>query len=534
MASVAQVRRRLTSGTARIGAALLLTCALLCVASPAARAADADAAVAHRVQAALAADLRPSLLEPGQALPHWSLRERMQHYGVPGVAIAVIRDGHVVHAGGYGVRASEAPGAVDADTLFSVGSVSKVVTAATTLRLVARNELDLDRDVDVYLLGWQIPVGEHPGAITLRMLLSHTAGLNVHGFEDYALGAPLPTLVQTLQGAAPAQNEALRRVDAPGTRMRYSGGGVMVEQKVIEDRTGRSLERVVRTEIFDPLGMRRSSFVGPSASGTANVAKAHDRDGRPVARPRGWQSFPEQAASGLWTSADDLARFVAALIASYRQPGGLLPQPLALEMMSEVQPSIHGLGPRLGGRGDMRYFHHGGANDSYRAWIEGHLVSGDGLVILSNGARGSELNAEIRNAVWDALDPRFAPPVASIAVDLTQGAALQYPGRYRSEPLADDLRGNLAAFDASALTVAVVDGRLQLSDGDETVLALRALTPSRFIATQPPDAIECQFLRNARGEVYALVLERDDARLYFRRDAVDAAALDPSAAPSKK
>ncbi|WP_369933840.1 serine hydrolase domain-containing protein [Xanthomonas tesorieronis] len=485
------------------------------------------------MRAALAADLRPSVLEPGQALPHWSLRERMQHYGVPGVAIAVFRDGRVVYAEGYGVRASEAPDAVDADTLFSVGSVSKVVTAATTLRLVARRQLDLDRDVDAYLRGWQIPVGDHPSAITLRMLLSHTAGLNVHGFADYAPGARLPTLLQTLQGVAPAQNEALRRVDAPGTRMRYSGGGVMVEQKAIEDRTGRSLERVARAEIFAPLGMDRSGFLDPSARGVANVAMAHDADGRPVARPRGWQSFPELAASGLWTSANDLARFVAALIASYQQPGGLLPQPLALDMMSEVQPSIHGLGPRLGGSGAARYFHHGGANDSYRAWIEGHLVSGDGLVILSNGARGSELNVEIRNAIWDALDPRFAPPVASIAMDLTQGAASHYPGRYRSEPLADDLRGNLAAFEAPALTVAVVDGRLQLSDGDETVLTLRALTPSRFIATPPPDAIECQFLRNAQGEVYALVLERDDARLYFRRDTVTASP-DTGAAPPKK
>lgn len=530
MASVAQLQRCLSSGAARVGTALLLCWAWGCAASAAPTAdTQAAAAIERRVQAALSTQLRPSVLEPGQALPHWSLRERMQHYGVPGVAIAIVEDGNVVYAGGYGVRASEAPDAVDADTLFSVGSVSKVVTAATTLRLVAQKRLDLDRDVEGDLRGWQIPVGEHPGPITLRMLLSHTAGLNVHGFEDYAPGAPLPTLLQTLQGAAPAQNQALRRVDAPGTRMRYSGGGVMVEQKVIEDRTGLPLERVARAEIFDPLGMRRSSFVGPSAT-TANVAKAHDGDGRPVARPRGWQSFPEQAASGLWTSADDLARFVAALIASYRQPGGLLPQPLALEMMSEVQPSIHGLGPRLGGSGSMRYFHHGGANDSYRAWIEGHLVSGDGLVILSNGARGSELNAEIRNAIWDMLDPRFAPPVASIAMDLTQGAASTYPGRYRREPLADDLSGNLAAVEAQALTVSVVDGRLQLSDGEDTVLALHALTPSRFIATPPPDAIECQFLRNARGEVYALALQRDDARLYFRRDA----APDPASVPLQK
>lgn len=531
MPSLAQARRCLISGAARIGRVPLLACALACAAIPVVRAADADAmAVERRVQASLAANLRPSVLEPGQALPHWSLRERMRHYGVPGVAIAVLKDGHVVYAGGYGVRASEGRDVVDADTLFSVGSVSKVVTAATTLRLVARKQLDLDRDVDGYLRGWRIPVGDHPGAITLRMLLSHTSGLNVHGFEDYAPGAALPTLLQTLQGAAPAQNAALRRVDAPGTRMRYSGGGVMVEQKVIEDRTGRPLEQVARAELFAPLGMDRSSFLDPSARGSANVAMAHDADGRPVARPRGWQSFPEQAASGLWTNANDLARFVAALIASYRQPGGLLPQPLAVEMMSEVQPSIHGLGPRLGGEGEMRYFHHGGANDSYRAWIEGHLVTGDGVVILSNGARGSELNAEIRNAVWDALDPRFAPPVVSIALDPTRGAAARYPGRYRREPLAEDLRGNLAAFDAQTLTVSVADGHLQLSDGEDTVLDLRALTPNRFIATPPPDAIECQFLRNAHGEVYALVLERDDARLYFRRET----ASEPASVPLKK
>lgn len=116
--------------------------------------------------------LRFNRMKAGEALPGWSLQERMAHHKVPGVAIAVLRNGEVVAARGYGLREAGTADAVDADTLFSVGSVSKIVTAATALRFVADGRLDLDRDINTYLKSWQLT--SQPGItdarVSLRML----------------------------------------------------------------------------------------------------------------------------------------------------------------------------------------------------------------------------------------------------------------------------------------------------------------------------------------------------------------------------
>jgi hypothetical protein len=156
----------------------------------------------------------------------------MSHYGVPGVAVTVLRDGRAASLKGYGSRLAGRDFPVGPDTLFSVGSVSKVATAALCLRLVAQGKLDLDQGVGRWLRRWRLPEkleGDTSG-ISLRMLLSHTAGFNVHGFKDMEPSAPLPTLLQTLNGTPPALNKPLQRIDRAGSRSRYSGGGYMVAQ----------------------------------------------------------------------------------------------------------------------------------------------------------------------------------------------------------------------------------------------------------------------------------------------------------------
>jgi CubicO group peptidase (beta-lactamase class C family) len=376
------------------------------------------ASVAVAGPASFERGLRPSALRGGEATPRWSLRERMEHYGVPGVAVAVLRGGAIVHAAGYGVREAGTSDRVDADTLFSVGSVSKVAAAGVVLRLVAKGVLDLDRDVDAYLTSWKVPPPREGGPapkVTLRMLMSHTAGFGQHGFKDFQPGEALPTAVQTLEGRAPAKHGPVRLIHPPGERFEYSGGGVTVEQVVLGDVTGRPFEELARAELFEPLGLRRSTFENPLSPSRGNIAKAHDRKGKPRARPRGWEAFAELAASGLWTTARDLGAYVAALLRSYHGEGGFLPRALAVDMMTEVAPGPHGLGPRLSGRGETRTFSHSGSNESYKAYLEGNLYSGDGLVILTNGARGSELREEIRNAIADAYrwPARQAPPAVA-------------------------------------------------------------------------------------------------------------------------
>jgi CubicO group peptidase (beta-lactamase class C family) len=481
----------------------------------------ASAAEDPAIQAALAAGLRPGVLPPDGTLPRWSLQERMAHHHVPGVAIAVLRDGVPVHSVGYGTREAGSGDAVDADTLFSVGSVSKVVTAAATLRLVSAGTLALDRDIDDYLDSWQVPAtqAQPRPVVTLRMLMSHTAGLGVHGFADYLPAEPMPTLLQTLQGQAPAKNGPVALVHPPGERGDYSGGGVMVEQLVLEEVTGLPFDEVARAQVFAPLRMRRSSFANPLPASAGNIAKAHDAEGRLSALPRGWQSFPEQAASGLWTSANDLAAFVEGLIDSYRGQGEFLPRAIAAQMMTEVSPSWHGLGPRLDGAGSTRIFHHGGSNDSYRAWIEGYLATGDGFVILTNGENGAALTAEIRNALSDAIGRGVNPPVRTVELDLSDPLYADYAGSFVADPdVPMDHRRALADFfDVPELQVKLEGGQVMIgAAGRNRFSAVLPLAPNRFVSPDI-DSLQVEFHRNAHGRVVAISIEHGVARAYYTR-----------------
>lgn len=469
-------------------------------------------------------NLRPGVLGPGQALPHWTLRERMKHYGVPGVAVAILHDGHVVYAGGFGVRVAGTRRKVDADTLFSVGSISKVVTAAITLRLASEGRLDIQRDIDDYLTSWHLPADpKFPhAAINLRMLMSHTSGLGVHGFADFAPGAALPTLTQTLDGQSPAKNRPVRLLYAPGTHMLYSGGGVTVEQQVIDDVTGQPFETVARQQVFAPLGMRRSTFANPLPSTHVNVAHAHDAHGRPVALPRGWQAFPQQAASGLWTDAHDLGRFVAALIRTYQGRASFLPRPVAIDMMTEVAPGWHGLGPRLGGAGATRFFHHGGANDSYRAWIEGHLASGNGLVVLTNGARGAALAQEIRNAVADTAHWHIDAPVRTVHLPSKGRRMDVFSGTYAvDDRVPMDMRQMLATLPGTQrLQVQLDRGHLTLGVPGRPGAPLLPLTPVRFVVPAlpvPGATLQVRFHRDAWGRVCAFTLQAGPAHAFYRK-----------------
>lgn len=472
--------------------------------------------------AALDHGLRPSVIAAGEAPPRWSLAQRMRHYNVPGVAIALIRNGEVVRATGYGLREAGTQDKVDGDTLFSVGSISKVATAATGLRLVAQGRLDLDRDVGDYLKRWKLPASAEPPQprVNLRMLMSHTSGLGVHGFADYQPQEPLPTLVQVLEGQAPAKGEPVRFKHAPGSVVDYSGGGVTVEQLVLEDVSGQSLQALAREQVFAPLGMRRSTFESPLSPAHGNIAKAHDSDGDPVALPRGWESFGEGGASGLWTSANDLGRLVGGLIKSYQGRGDFLPQALAIAMMTEVSPSVFGLGPRLGGSGPGRYFFHMGANESYLALMEGYPETGDGYVVLTNASNGGALIDEIRNALADAIAPGAHPSVQAVAPRLPPSS--DFIGAYRIDTQVPmDLRRATADnFDYGALRVNVAGDAVQLllPGREQQPVALHSLGPARYVYGGIY-TIVFDFRRDAWGKVRGLTVtipEADSVTYYLK------------------
>lgn len=333
-----------------------------------------------------------------EMLAEFGLAARMEHHGVPGISFGVIKDGQLEWARGYGVlQQGNAAEKIDTETLFSVGSISKVGTAVMILRLQEEGLLDIDQEVNKYLTSWQVPENHYTRerAVSLRHILSHTAGLTVHGFADFLPDEKLPTTVQILKGEEPAKNNPVY-VDIPvGSQFRYSGGGTTVSQMVIEDQQGKRFHEAAESMLFQPLGMHRSSYENPLPSSVGNIAKAHNTSGRAVALPRGYQSMPEAAASGLWTTPSDLAQLIIMLMEAYEGKHEYLSQALVKDMMTPVAPGDYGLGPEIEEGPNGILFLHGGANDSYRARFIGSLATRNGIIVFTNGTNGAYLINEL-------------------------------------------------------------------------------------------------------------------------------------------
>ncbi|MBS0363281.1 MAG: beta-lactamase family protein, partial [Proteobacteria bacterium] len=346
--------------------------------------------------------LRPAVEVEGQKPVRWTIQERMANYHVAAVSIAVLRDGKVAWAKAWGVLQAGSPQPADSQTMFSMGSVSKVATATMALRMVDAGKLDLDHDVRDYLVRWKVPETAFSAGkpVTLREIMSHTAGFTVSGFPDFQPGRPLPTEIETLNGGPHNMVGPVTFLAPPGERAQYSGGGIQVEQVILEDRSGQEFKAAAKTWLFAPLGWTRSTFENPLPRTWTNVAKAHGRDGKPRALPRGWEAMPEMAASGLWTTPSEYAKMLGGLIAAYQgRAGGLISPALARQMMTPVGPSQVGLGPFLDGHGTTRRFSHYGSNDSYKAYFEGNLFTGDGVVIVTNSEGAGPIRDEVRRAV---------------------------------------------------------------------------------------------------------------------------------------
>ncbi len=333
-----------------------------------------------------------------------SLADRMAALHVPGVSIAVIRDGAIEWARGFGVIRIGGP-AVTPDTLFQAASISKPVSALAVLRLVESEKLNLDTDVNQYLKTWKVPENQFTAKakVTLRTLLTHTAGMTVHGFPGYAANSPLPTVVQILKGEPPSNTPRIFVDTVPGKSGRYSGGGYVVTQQLLEDVAGIPFPRLMRESVLEPIGMTRSTFEQPlPASRLKEVATPYDSEGRAV--PGGPHVYPEMAPAGLWTTPSDLARYAMEVQKALAGKSAVLSAAMARQMLS---PNGQGLGPQTGGRKDNRYFFHGGSNDGYKCYLVAYNI-GDGAVIMTNGDNGAQLaNDIVRTIAYEYKWPDF-------------------------------------------------------------------------------------------------------------------------------
>ena len=166
----------------------------------------------------------------------------LNKYGVTGTAVALIHNGKVMWTEGYGFADKEKGIKVTPNTVFQAASISKAVTAWGIMKLVEEGRLDLDTPVENYLTRWHIPPSEYDeNGVTARRLLSHTAGLSLHGFPGFDPEVSLPTLEESLSGKNSSGVE-VRLIKEPGKEMDYSGGGYTLLSLIVEEVTGELFE----------------------------------------------------------------------------------------------------------------------------------------------------------------------------------------------------------------------------------------------------------------------------------------------------
>jgi CubicO group peptidase (beta-lactamase class C family) len=370
--------------------------------------------------------LGPAVEIAGRPSPARTLAEAMAAMHVPGVSIAVIENKRIAWAKGYGV-ADAGGAAITTDTRFQAGSISKPIAALAILRLVAEGKLSLDTPVNRWLEGWKLPDGAAGSAsgVTLRRLLSHTAGTSVRGFPGYAIGGPVPLLSDVLDGRAPANTDPVRIVAAPGAAWRYSGGGYAVAQKVVEDVTGQRFATWAAGGLLVPAGMTASSFDPP---GVTLHALGHGADGATV--PGGYHLYPEMAAAGLWSTPSDLARALLALGAAIDgRPGTILPAAIARIVLEPVKPG-HSVGFDTGGTPDARWIAKGGDTEGFAAYLVYYPARGQGAVVMTNGAEGATLARDVIRSLAGAYGwPDFRARVRQAAA-ISPALRESLPGTY--------------------------------------------------------------------------------------------------------
>ncbi len=358
--------------------------------------------------------LVPPVLVQGETPVLQPLAQRMAELKVPGVSVAVIHKGRIDWARGFGMTGADGT-PVTENTLFQAASINKPVFALAVLHLVDAGKLSLDANVNGYLKAWKLPDNDftRQSRVTLRGLLTHSAGLTVHGFPGYAADSKLPEITQILDGTPPANTAPIRVDIPPGARHRYSGGGYVLAQQVLSDVTGVALPKLMQDSVLGPMGMTRSTYQQPlPAARLPEVAMPHRGDGTPVAE--GPHVYPEMAAAGLWTTPTDLAHYALGVQAALAGKSKVISAKTARAMLTPVIDT-QGLGPQLGGSTARKYFQHGGANDGYRCWLVAY-EDGEGAIIMTNSDAGDQIVGQLMRTVANVYQwPDFAPPTRRLA-----------------------------------------------------------------------------------------------------------------------
>lgn len=364
----------------------------------------------------------------GVPKPNWEKSdsfEKIQYqYNIPGVGIAVIQDFKVDWTRFFGFRSrftkQNCRQELDTNTLFEAASATKPVVAVALLHLVEKGVVDLDADVNTYFKDWKIPEDEFTlnEKVTIRRLLTHTAGVNTpDSMFSYEEGSS-PTLLNVLNGEFPAINDPVTIEFVPGSKHKYSNLGYVIIQKIMEDVTGKSLDQLLTEIIFTPLdmnpGITTVEYALPLEL-AMNAIVHHGPDGNPA----GKGLHPAAYAQGnLSINPFYFAKFVVEIMQSYQGKSNKI---LSQEMTQKMLESYYSFGPtELMGITDQAlsfflmknakniFFLLPGSNaPGANCMLLGSVLTGQGAVIMTNGAMGELLNLRLTYTLSKAYNWNF-------------------------------------------------------------------------------------------------------------------------------
>lgn len=444
---------------------------------------NADFTAAARIDRVVSG-LRPTIVIKGEEPVRWTLAERMKHHKVPGLSVAVIDGGRIAWARGIGVKEAGGTDSVTTETLFQAGSISKPTFALAVMRLVQDGRLSLDEDVNVKLTSWKVPGNKFTAKekVTLRRILSHNAGLTVHGFPGYEAGTPVPTMVQVLDGAKPANTAAVRVDTFPGAISRYSGGGTTVAMLLTTDLIGKPFPELMNELVLGPAGMTHSTYEQPLPAAVApSAATGTYADGKLV-KGR-WHIYPEMSAAGLWTTATDLATLAIELQRTWAGQSATVVSKATLGEMFTVQKEPFGIGYVINGKGADLAFEHNGADEGFQALFVAFAERGQGFFAMANSDNGIWLMNEVQAAVaeeygWPSHRPEERTVVARDPSTLGRLAG-EYSLATQPKPMPATVtvEGNRVYMEVPAFGMAKTE---LLADSDSTFFLRSSGTPVAF------------------------------------------------------
>ena len=392
--------------------------------------------------------LLPAVVIKGQSARAMKLSERMQFYKVPGVSVAFFDHGRIIWTRAYGLADMATKKPVTSETLFQAASISKPESALAALHLVQEGKLSLDENVNDKLRTWKVPDNQFTAQekVTVRRILSHSAGINAQGLPGYTSDEPIPNVVQILNGEKPANTDPIRVDVVPGTIWRYSNGAYVILQTLISDVTDKAFPEIMNELVLRPAGMTHSTYEQPLPKNPWPLAATpYGDNGEPV--KGGWHTYPEMAPAGLWTTPSDLAHLAIEVQNEYvGKSNKILSQQMVREMLTH-QKDDWGLGFALESPGHKARFAHGGQNAGYRCDLEAYAEMGPGLAVMTNSDGGEFLIQELLRAVAKEYSwPDFQPIERTVA-KIDPAILGAYAGTYESP-------------NAGKITVSVKNGAL--------------------------------------------------------------------------